>query len=327
MCFLMQHAWLFCLLTCSILCCRNNSQYNNYDFPLSSLCTAWTKKYTAKLTKGEYTPQKQETNYINIGLLRYSFKVMVFWLLKKCLKCPVWVSTYALQETDFWDSTFFCHAWLGLFTTSYERPFQNFCKTHICRLGFIYGSCMMVFDHTFFLHVKKSWAKSFQNNGWDERPTAWPVCSPHLNPLNFYLREYLKSTVYAKEVSDVQDLKQQKQSRFDLIHIRTKILQWVWQSLFRYATSCTEAWCRECEHFLKSSEGCNSKTTLQEAYIHNLFLVLWCRFTFCRSGCPFFLFTLHTYGIKISLVHQSICCLFCCSDIVKTAHSEKRYTS
>jgi hypothetical protein len=34
-------------------------------------------------------------------------------------------------------------------------------------------------------------------------PTALPARSHDFNPLDFYLSGYLKSTVYAKEVSDV----------------------------------------------------------------------------------------------------------------------------
>jgi hypothetical protein len=36
-------------------------------------------------------------------------------------------------------------------------------------------------------------------------PTAWPACSPDLNPLHFYLWGHPKS-VYATEVSDIQNL-------------------------------------------------------------------------------------------------------------------------
>jgi len=39
-------------------------------------------------------------------------------------------------------------------------------------------------------------------------PTAWPARCPDLNPLDFYLWEYLKRTVYVTEVSDVQEWQQ-----------------------------------------------------------------------------------------------------------------------
>jgi hypothetical protein len=37
-------------------------------------------------------------------------------------------------------------------------------------------------------------------------PTAWPACSPDLNPLHFHLWRPLKSTVCGTAVSDNQDL-------------------------------------------------------------------------------------------------------------------------
>jgi hypothetical protein len=39
-------------------------------------------------------------------------------------------------------------------------------------------------------------------------PTAWNAHFSYLNPLDFYLWKQLKSTVYAKEFSNVQDLQQ-----------------------------------------------------------------------------------------------------------------------
>jgi len=56
----------------------------------------------------------------------------------------------ALQQTDVWDPTFFHHVRVRLFTIFYETSFQNCCNVCICRIGFIYGSCMMVFRHIFF---------------------------------------------------------------------------------------------------------------------------------------------------------------------------------
>jgi len=39
-------------------------------------------------------------------------------------------------------------------------------------------------------------------------PTAWNAHFSYLNPLDFYRWRQLKSTVYAKELGDVQDLQQ-----------------------------------------------------------------------------------------------------------------------
>jgi hypothetical protein len=45
-------------------------------------------------------------------------------------------------------------------------------------------------------------------------PTVWSAISPDLNPFDFYLRRYLKSAVYAAEVSDVQYWQQRTQNGF-----------------------------------------------------------------------------------------------------------------
>jgi hypothetical protein len=37
-------------------------------------------------------------------------------------------------------------------------------------------------------------------------PTEWPACVPDVSPLHFYLWGHMKSTVFATEVIDLQDL-------------------------------------------------------------------------------------------------------------------------
>jgi hypothetical protein len=80
-------------------------------------------------------------------------------------------------------------------------------------------------------------------------PTKWPDCSSALNPSDFYLRGHLKPTLHATEVSNIQDLQQQIQNRFQVIHIRLGIFQGVRQSLFRPAMSCLEDPSGHLQHF------------------------------------------------------------------------------
>jgi hypothetical protein len=56
--------------------------------------------------------------------------------------------------------------------------------------------------------------------------------SPDLNPLRFYIWEYLKPTVYAVEASEIQDLQQRMQNRLDTIRTTPEIFQRVRQSMF-----------------------------------------------------------------------------------------------
>ena len=37
-------------------------------------------------------------------------------------------------------------------------------------------------------------------------PAVWPARSPELNPLDFYTRKHVKSTVYAMEVGNLEGL-------------------------------------------------------------------------------------------------------------------------
>ena len=94
------------------------------------------------------------------------FPIYGLLMIKQNFQCPPSVPMQALQETDFLDPTFFTHFWLGMFTTiSYETSFQRYCKMWICRLEFIYDSCMMVLHNDSFLQFGSSWTTCFRNNG------------------------------------------------------------------------------------------------------------------------------------------------------------------
>jgi hypothetical protein len=74
--------------------------------------------------------------------------------------------------------------------------------------------------------------------------------------------------------------------------MRLGIFQGVRQSLFRPAMSCLEDPSGHLQHFFYS-EGHNSETMLRKAYVLcYFFLLLWCRFTFCRLGQAFFVYLL-----------------------------------
>jgi hypothetical protein len=66
----------------------------------------------------------------------------------------------------------------------------------------------------------------------------------------FYLWGHLQSTVYATEVSDVQNFQQWTQNGFEMIRATPGIFQQIRQSLLRHATSCVEAQGGHFEHFL-----------------------------------------------------------------------------
>jgi len=161
------------------------------------------------------------------------------------------------KKTVFWDSTFFCHIWLAIFTTmSYEMSFQSCCKMWICRLEFIYGSCMMVLHHIFFFHFRNSWTTCFHNKGKSNMDLQqWPAHSPYLNPLDFYLWRHITSDVYATAVSVIQNLQQRAQNAFKMVCMtpgefsshsvtvqKCNILHWSWRwSLWAFFLNLQEA--------------------------------------------------------------------------------------
>lgn len=170
---------------------------SSYEVLLDMTSVYWmNEKCRAKPTSNESTPQYrrrvlQERRTSAVWFPSYGLLKMKF----SCRLC---------SSQGFWNSSFFHHVCLGLFTTiSYETSLRIRCKVWVCRLGFIYGSCVTVLT-TFFLAVRE-----FFNNLFPEQrigrggPTAWPLRSPDLNTLDFYLRGHLKSTVCATEVSAV----------------------------------------------------------------------------------------------------------------------------
>jgi hypothetical protein len=81
-------------------------------------------------------------------------------------------------------------------------------------------------------------------------PTAWSSSSSDLSFLDFYPCENLKSTVYAVEASDVQDLQQIIQNGSAMILTTPGVFQRVRQSLFRHAKSCVETQSGQFEHLI-----------------------------------------------------------------------------
>jgi hypothetical protein len=85
------------------------------------------------------------------------------------------------------------------------------------------------------------------------RPSVWPTDSLALYALDYYLWEYLKSSVYATEVSDIQDLEQRLQNGFEMILTTPGIFQWISRSLFRQCNILCWSSRWHLEHFLWSS--------------------------------------------------------------------------
>lgn len=111
-----------------------------------------------------------------------------------------------MKKTDFWEPTFFQHAWLGLLQVVYLHKMSQLRFTHD-------GA-----PPSALLAVPK-----FMNNVFMEqwiaqsKPKARPDRCADLNSLEFYLWGHPKSTVCATKVSNVQDLQHWMQNGVEMI--------------------------------------------------------------------------------------------------------------
>lgn len=80
-------------------------------------------------------------------------------------------------------------------------------------MEFIYGAPPNVLSARVFLNVFPE-----QRIGRDGQ-TAWPARLPVLNSLDFCIWGYLKSTVHATEINDLEDLQQRVQNGNEMIRM------------------------------------------------------------------------------------------------------------
>jgi hypothetical protein len=110
------------------------------------------KNFKAKTTEGESTPQHKK-DYMNICLLQPGFQATASLWLNNMLEWST-ISFHAGIAKEMLLGPYMLPP-LGLFSTiSYETSFQSLSKVWICRLGFVYGSCMMLLKHIFFLQLE-----------------------------------------------------------------------------------------------------------------------------------------------------------------------------
>ena len=165
------------------------------------------------------------------------------------------------------------------------RHFQSCWKMLNCRLGFMYGSCMMMLHH-----ISSCSSGIFEqrvSETVDRRggPTTWRAGSPDLSALDFCLWGYLYSIVYATDVSVIQ---KQKQSGFKVVHMTPRITVQTWNVELKMGA-------------LDISSHRHEAVTWKPCFwrpvsIIKFFIVLWRRFafcswdflTFCRLGYAFF---------------------------------------
>ncbi|PNF18173.1 hypothetical protein B7P43_G01821 [Cryptotermes secundus] len=68
--------------------------------------------------------------------------------------------------------------------------------------------------------------------------TAWPPCSPDLNPLDFYLWGHLKPLVHADPVDNEEALHHRIVDDYQIIRNYPVISEQMWQSMVRRAEVC-----------------------------------------------------------------------------------------
>ena len=82
--------------------------------------------------------------------------------------------------------------------------------------------------------------------GWGG-PIPWPTRSPDLNPLHYFLREYLKSLVLETLVEMDMELVTRIVAAYDIIRNTTRIFVSVQQNLIRRCHFCIEVGGRQFE--------------------------------------------------------------------------------
>ena len=59
-----------------------------------------------------------------------------------------------------------------------------------------------------------------------EGPTAWPLRSPDLTPLDFFARGFIKDVVYRRKVRDLADLRQRIIEAVEVVTAHVLINTW-----------------------------------------------------------------------------------------------------
>lgn len=151
----------------------------------------------------------------------------------------------ALQETVFWEPTFFHQVWLGLFYHCFlqnilPEPFQLW----IFRLRFVYGLCMNALCSIFVFAVRP-FLKYADRTNWTEWGRSTALSFIRFKYFRFSSLGNLKTTDCSTEVSDVQYLRQGMYNGFQI-----GISQRARQSMVRCATPYIEALTGHVEHFI-----------------------------------------------------------------------------
>jgi hypothetical protein len=122
------------------------------------------KKKQPKLLKVRLQHNTKNKHCMNIGLLKHGFRLTDSWGLKKMLE----VSTLSLHVDRILGPYFPPPCPTGaVYHDFIPTAFQSCCKLLLCRLGFIYGPCMMVLLQM-SLQFGNSWTTRFHNNGQRE---------------------------------------------------------------------------------------------------------------------------------------------------------------
>jgi hypothetical protein len=208
-------------------------------------------RYDRKLSH-EYRPS--EALFITYGLLTTNENAQSVHLQSQCRHCRRQTSG-TLPSSTTSDGG-------GLFTAiSFETSFQSCCKIWICRVDFIYGSCMMVLQHIFFLQF---------GNFLTTTATRW-TC---IMASSFSLFQSL--TFSSSETSAVYRLCYSSQRKPELVPTDT---EWIWDyscATWNYPSSQANA-------FHTCNFRCwNWRWTLiifWPVFVQYFVLILWCRFT------------------------------------------------
>jgi hypothetical protein len=105
----------------------------------------------------------------------------------------------------------------------------------------------------YFSHAVQDVFNNTCHDQWIGRggPTAWPPCSPDLNPLDFYPWGHLRAFVYTAPVDNKEALHHHLVDACQTVCNYPGIFEWLQWSMMRCVEACVESHGGHFEHLLE----------------------------------------------------------------------------
>lgn len=166
---------------------------------------------------------------MNIAFLKHGFQVMASWWLKTMLKMSTLPFHAGIAGERFLVPYIFFHHgsdWCHLPSFPMRHPSRAAIRCVFA--GNIYGSCMMVLHHIFFLQLGNYW-KCFCDNGLSELDQQKACSFPWFKSLSFLSLVTPEAYHLCYRSQRRPGFANTRQSRFVMIRTTPGIFEWVRQ--------------------------------------------------------------------------------------------------